>query len=189
MSSGPFEIGVRFVLDREGGFVNHPDDPGGATNYGITLRVMQGLPDGDLDGDGDIDIDDVRLLTPERARIYYKARVWDALQLDALPGPVAVALFDAAVNCGTRRAVTWLQRVGNAAGLALVCDGILGPISRQQLTKLCLRAYGDERLANAHIWERQAYYNDLASQARFRTFHLGWTRRTTELSALVRTDM
>jgi lysozyme family protein len=183
-----FEMAVRFCLRWEGGYVNHPADPGGATNFGITLNTLRGLPDPDLDGDGDVDADDVRALTVEQARVFYRERVWNALGLDGLPGPVGVAVFDAAVNCGARRAVVWLQQVCNAAGEDLACDGLAGPRTREAVRRVCDGRCGAEMLAVAHVLKRMAYYNRLAGDSRFRQFHLGWTNRAVELAGLVLSD-
>ena len=82
---GCFEKAHAFVARMEGGFVDDPADPGGTTNYGVSLRFLksQGLEAGDIDGDGDIDADDIRALTPERAAGVLRRAFWDVFPLDA----------------------------------------------------------------------------------------------------------
>lgn len=175
----PYELGLHFVLEHEGGFVDHPDDPGGATNHGISLRFLRDLPDGDIDGDGDVDADDIRSLTPAVAGKFYKARFWDKVGCDRLPPAVAVAVFDAAVNCGTSRAVRWLQEACNMMGAHLLVDGVSG--SKTYAATVALGRDKGEPLALLCGLRRQEYYNALAGKKEFRTFHLGWTRRVSSL--------
>jgi len=179
----PFELGLRFVLEHEGGFVDHPDDPGGATNHGISLRFLQGLPDGDIDGDGDVDADDIRSMTPAIAGGFYQARFWDKVGCDQLPPAVAVVIFDAAVNCGTSRAVRWLQEACNLLGADLLVDGVAG--SKTYAAAMAFSRGKGESLALLCCIRRQEYYNTLAGKKRFRTFHLGWTRRVSSLSQTI----
>lgn len=106
----PFESAMEFLFQKEGGFSNDKDDPGGATNLGITLRTARenGL---DIDGDGDVDIDDIRQMTPDVAMAVYKNKYWSPLFNDNpdLPWAVAIAGFDAAVNCGINIAKKWVS--------------------------------------------------------------------------------
>ena len=97
-----FDIAYSFTAKWEGGYVNHPDDPGGETMKGITKRTatahgyngpMKSIPD-------------------ELVKQIYRKSYWDAAGCPNHPLPVAVALFDAAVNCGVTRAVTWLRNCG-----------------------------------------------------------------------------
>ena len=108
----PFEEAFAFVIEMEAGFSFDKDDPGGATNYGITLATARenGL---DIDGDGDVDVDDIKTMTINNAFIVYKNKYWDPLFNNAattdLSWDVAFAAFDAAVNCGINRAKGWLN--------------------------------------------------------------------------------
>jgi lysozyme family protein len=183
-----FEKAVDFVLEHEGGFVDHPDDPGGATNFGVSLRWLRGQnPDAaDIDGDGDVDADDIRALTPDTAREFYRQKFWDATHCGQMPAPVGAAVFDSAVNCGPRRAVRFLQAAIRTIDpdMALTVDGLMGPKTLEAV-RLTSARKGYERLADAILWERQSYYNRLAGQKRFRTFHLGWTRRVCALRDLL----
>jgi lysozyme family protein len=120
-----FERCFRFTLGREGGFVDDPRDAGGATNHGISLRYAKSKGRVlDLDHDGDVDVDDIRLITPAVARTMYMADFWRPMRGDALPGPLGLVVFDSAVLCGPGRASRWLQ---TAAGVP--ADGSIGPIT------------------------------------------------------------
>jgi lysozyme family protein len=92
-----FEKALEFTLKWEGGYVNLPSDPGGATKYGISLKYAQsvGL---DKDGDGDTDEDDIKLLTIKDAADKYKHDFWDANHCGDYPSPFCVALFDTCVQ-------------------------------------------------------------------------------------------
>lgn len=120
-----FERCFRFTLGREGGFVNDPVDAGGATNHGISLRFAVGLGRVlDLDHDGDMDADDIRLITPAVARTIYAAHFWRPVGGDGLPGPLGLVAFDTAVLCGADRAARWMQQA-----LGVTADGAVGPIT------------------------------------------------------------
>lgn len=105
----PFEQAMRFTLDHEGGFVNHPNDPGGATNMGITLGSAKAYKV-DVDGDGDTDEEDIKNLPLEIVMQIYKDRYWNACDCDSFDTDYAIALFDTAVNCGVGRAKIWHER-------------------------------------------------------------------------------
>ena len=165
-----FERAHAFVARWEGGYVDHPDDPGGVTSCGISLRALRGmgLELGDLDGDGDIDADDIRAMTPERAAVIMRRNYWDPLQLDRLPGELALVLYDTAVNMGPGTA----RRMAQAA-LGVTVDGIWGP-----KTWAALLACRAERTARAVIRERRGRYTALlVAHPEMKSFYLGWQRR------------
>lgn len=103
MSAAAFEPAVRFVLAREGGFVQDPRDPGGATKFGITRRTLARARG------GGVSVEDVRALSEGEARAIYRRLYWSPLRADALPPGPDLALFDFAVNSGPARAVRTLQ--------------------------------------------------------------------------------
>ena len=103
------EKALEFTLKHEGGFVNHPNDPGGATNMGITLGTAKAYGV-DNDGDGDTDEEDIRNLSLDTVIQIYKDRYWNAANCGDYNWDYAIALFDTAVNCGVGRARVWNER-------------------------------------------------------------------------------
>jgi lysozyme family protein len=160
------------LLRHEGGFVNHPRDPGGATNLGITLGTAKAWRL-DLDGDGDVDVNDVRLLTRETAAPVYREGYWLATSCDQLPAGVDYMVFDLAVNSGTRRAKRYLQRVAGVAE-----DEVIGP-----KTLAAVRALNPVRLVERMSEIREAFYRSLST---FDVFGKGWMRRLDEVEQLAR---
>lgn len=103
-----FDKAFERLIGHEGGYVNHPSDPGGETKYGISKRAYPG--------------EDIAAMTLDRAKQIYRRDYWGPAGCDAVPDALKFDLFDMAVNAGVRRAVQTLQRaVGTAE------DGILGP--------------------------------------------------------------
>lgn len=115
------EICIPRILAHEGGFVNHPSDPGGATNKGVTIGTLRGLGM-DLDGDGDVDVADLKALTTADAVKVYKQFYWDKVEADHLPVGIDYATADFAVNSGPSRAAKYLQKA-----LGVTQDGDIGP--------------------------------------------------------------
>ncbi len=113
------------IVVREGGFVNDPDDPGGATNFGVTIHTMRRL-NLDLDRDGDVDASDVRRLTKAQAIDIFIKHYFDRPRIADLPAAVQPSVFDMYVNAGGN-AIKILQRMLVQMGLAVAVDGALGP--------------------------------------------------------------
>ena len=111
-----FESALEHVLVHEGGYVDHPDDPGGATNKGVTLAVFRRYYGAERSKD------DLRNISEEQVRHIYKSGYWDRCRCDELPDGVDYVVFDQAVNSGPGRSVRWLQE---AVGSAV--DGAIGP--------------------------------------------------------------
>ncbi|MBX9595080.1 MAG: hypothetical protein K2X46_12000 [Roseomonas sp.] len=167
-----FDRAMAFVLRYEGGFVNHPADPGGATNHGVSLRFARSLGRLlDLDRDGDVDADDIMLVTPAEAATLYRRRFWDAVRADDLPPAIAVVAFDTAINCGPARAARWLQ-----GGLGVAQDGSIGP--RTLAAALAARVDG---VVAEMLTQRLIHH---ASLPTWPTFRVGWTRRCVALLQL-----
>lgn len=125
-----FDLAIPIILRHEGGFVNDAADPGGATNYGVSLRWLkgQGLA-GDVDHDGDVDAADIKAMTVDDAKALYKKFWWDAYHYGTiLAQAVANKIFDMAVNMGAPRAHKMVQQV-----LGLVEDGVIGPKTLNEL--------------------------------------------------------
>ena len=113
------------IVAREGGFVNDPDDPGGATNFGVTIHTMRRLGL-DLTGDGRVTEADVRALTRAQAIDIYIEHYFRRPRIAELPEPLWATVFDMQVNAGSN-AVRILQRLLNDMGQDVVVDGIIGP--------------------------------------------------------------
>lgn len=116
------------IVTREGGFVNDPDDPGGATNHGVTLGSLRRLGI-DLNGDGAIDVNDVRALTRDQAVDIFIRHYFVDPGIDGLPAPLHPSVFDMYVNAGSN-AVKILQRLITRMGVPVHDDGIIGPATR-----------------------------------------------------------
>ena len=181
-----FEAAQAFVAKWEGGLVDHPNDPGGITNRGVSLRWLRSIGC-DIDGDGDIDADDIRAVTPEISAQLFYGHFWTAPGLHELPPLVAVAVYDGAVNQGVPRAVRQLQAACNRTdGIPLVEDGRLGPNTLRRVTLLCRD--GSLALALSTITEREAFYQSLVARppkvlssgqvVDYRAFLAGWLNRT-----------
>lgn len=162
-----FESALKHVLVHEGGYINHPRDPGGETNKGITKRVYegwrkkQGLP-----------IQSVRDISSAEIAAIYKAQYWDAVRADELPVGVDYVLFDGAVNSGPKQSVKWLQRA-----LGVNADGEIGAI-----TLGALEGVTDYDLLIARIIDRrEAFLRALKTWA---TFGKGWMRRINEVERI-----
>lgn len=173
MQSRRFERALEHVLRWEGGYGEHPSDPGGATNFGISLRWLEGQGV-DIDGDGDVDADDIRRLTKEAAGSLYHQFIWDAAYDQLRSDSCALYVFDMDVNCGEHRAHSIAQQSANALGAALMVDGKLGPKSVAAMNTL------DQAALLAEMrHRRELFYLDLcARKPGLRVFLRGWLRRT-----------
>lgn len=178
-----FEVAHAFTSRWEGGFINHPSDPGGATNFGVSLRWLTGAGL-DITGDGKIDIADIRAMTPEVASKLFKEYFWDYLKLDRLPPLSAIVTYDAAVNTGCAQAVKFLQRGLNllAPCEPLLVDGIIGPKTRARAVGLGLNS--DATLATYCINGRNGFYRQLVDNKpkTYAPFLGGWLNRTMDLT-------
>ena len=103
------------VLRHEGGFVDHPRDPGGATNKGITIGTFRQYRKGAT-------VADLKAISHADVAMIYRKGYWDAVRGDDLPSGLDLVAFDAAVNSGPRRGAQWLQRA-----LGVADDGNIGP--------------------------------------------------------------
>ncbi|MEX0339718.1 MAG: holin-associated N-acetylmuramidase [Arenibacterium sp.] len=113
------------IVAREGGFVNDPDDPGGATNFGVTVHTMRRLGL-DLTGDGVVDVVDVRTLTRAQAVDIFLTHYYERPRIGQMPEALRASLFDMYVNAGSN-AVRILQRLLVDMGFSVAVDGVIGP--------------------------------------------------------------
>ena len=150
------------VLAHEGGFVNHPKDPGGMTNLGVTKAAWEGYVGRSVDEAF------MRSLTPEVVKPFYKAMYWDKIKGDQLPAGVDYAAYDLAVNSGVGRASKYLQEIAGVPA-----DGVLGPKSMG-----AIRECAPQELADALCDKRLDFLKRLPT---FETFGKGWSRRVAEV--------
>lgn len=148
------------IVAREGGFVNDPDDPGGATNFGVTIGTMRRLGL-DLTGDGQVSEADVRALTRPQAVAIFLEHYYRRPGIAALPEALQPSVFDMYVNAGGN-AVRILQRLLGEMGHDLTADGVIGP----QTIRAAQAAYqaAPDHLADAYGIARRNYYYALADR-------------------------
>ena len=146
------------IVAREGGYVNDPDDPGGATKYGVTLDTMRRLGI-DLTGDGRVTAADVRRLTREQARDIYVEHYFRRPGLGGLPETLQPSVFDMYVNAGAG-AIRVLQRLLNEMGETLTVDGALGPLTLAAAHRAAEAA--PDHISDAYGIARRNYYYALA---------------------------
>ncbi|MBB5514865.1 lysozyme family protein [Rubricella aquisinus] len=147
------------ILDREGGYVDDPDDPGGATNHGVTIHTMRRLGL-DLNGDEIVTKADVRALSRDEAGALFEDEYYTRPGIGRLPEAIQPSVYDMHVHAG-RQAFILLQSLLNDLGEVLVEDGILGPRSFAAAHRVHDRI-GGEVLRDAYGIERRRYYYRLA---------------------------
>ena len=159
-----FDACLAHLLKHEGGFVNHPSDPGGATNLGVTQAVWEGWID------RSVSEKNMKALTPAKVAPLYREMYWDRIKADKLPSGVDYCVFDAAVNSGVSRAAKWLQTTVGA-----VADGAIGEQTLKQVLltnpQMVIDKYSAIRL------------EFLKGRSTWPTFGKGWERRVEEVKA------
>ena len=153
-----FEPSVTFTFQEEGGFVDNPDDPGGATNLGITLATLDDWENADLP------ISAIRSLQRPLAEQIYHKNYWLKMDCGLLPSGVDLMVFDSGVNVGPRRAIEQLQDA-----LVVTVDGQIGPVTLAAAARMSAH----ELIADMALIE-QHYYRSLAN---FPVFGRGWLAR------------
>lgn len=149
---------ARAIVQREGGYVNDPDDPGGATKYGVTVHTMRRLGL-DLTRDGVVDAHDVLALSEAEAVEIFKTHYFSKPRIGDLPAVLQPSVFDMYVNAGNH-AVKILQRMLAKFGQSVMVDGAIGPQTCAAVKAAMAIAPG--YLADAYGLERRAYYYALA---------------------------
>jgi len=149
-----FETAFDLLITHEGGFSNHPDDPGGATMYGVTEVVAR----------AEGYTGPMRELTLDFAKSVYRKRYWDACRCDQMPDALRYPLFDAAVNSGPSQAIKWLQ-----AAVGVKADGALGPVTQQAVNMAAPQPTRQKMVGN-----RLRFMTNLSN---WPSFSKGWSRR------------
>ncbi len=160
-----FEPCLQVVLKHEGGYVDHPKDPGGATNLGITLKTLQAWRQ------GPVSKLNVRDLTVVEASRIYRAWYWQAVQGDVLPPGVDLMVFDLAVNSGPPRARRYLQ-----LAVGVPDDGVIGPRTLDAIHK-AKPGQVIEKIRRL----RKTFFEQLPT---FKTFGEGWMNRLRDVNAV-----
>ena len=157
-----FETCLALMLAHEGGYVDHPKDPGGRTNHGVTQRVWEEWVG------HEVDEKQMRALTHEMVAPLYKRKYWDAVRADDLVAGVDYCVFDVAVNSGPGRAIKFLQ-----SSVGVTADGGFGPATLAAVTK-----EDPTRLIEMYCAKRLEFLQSLKT---FETFGKGWSRRVAEV--------
>jgi lysozyme family protein len=160
-----WEKAFQAVLKHEGGFVNHPKDPGGMTNLGVTKKVWEEFVG------REVDEAEMRALTPDVVKPLYKKNYWDKIKGDQLPSGVDYAAYDLAVNSGTGRAAKYLQRIAGVPD-----DGVIGPKSMEAIL-----ACDPIETVDAICDMRLDFLQRLPTWG---TFGKGWGRRVEEVKSI-----
>ena len=150
---------LELVLKHEGGYVNHPSDPGGMTNLGVTKKVWEdwvGHP---------VTEKDMRELTPALVGPMYEMKYWRTSYCEKLPRGLDLLVFSMAVNAGSGRSVKLLQDA-----IGVVADGVIGPKTMAKINEANVEALID-KFSEA----RTAFYKGLKT---FPVFGKGWLNRT-----------
>lgn len=157
-----FEKCLPLLLRHEGGYVNHPRDPGGHTNLGVTLHSWQFWMQ------RPVTVEELKALTPKDVTSFYRVKYWNEVRGDALPAGVDYCLFDFGVNSGPKRAVVAVQEV-----LRVNPDGLLGPVTLSAIEKADPLA-----LIDGVCQYRLAFLEKLPH---WDTFGTGWSRRVADV--------
>lgn len=167
-ASDAFPAALKELLKHEGGYVNHPADPGGRTNLGVTQRVWEAWT-GKRANEAIM-----RSLTPTMVAPLYRKHYWDAVKADDLPAGLALTVFDFGVNAGPGRAIKYLQQLAG-----VLVDGMMGPVTIAAVRKHVAK-HGEPAAIAAYSELRRAYYRSLRT---YPTFGKGWLRRVKEVEA------
>jgi uncharacterized protein (TIGR02594 family) len=153
----------------EGGYVDHPNEPGGPTNMGVTLATLTRWRG------REVTAEDVKALTRDEARQIYREYYWKPISGDQLPPPVALMTFNAAILNGVARAARFLQVALNRQGLGIREDGEIGPETLGAVAKSDLK-----RLVRDYATEQLSY---LHTRPGWPTFGTGWTNRINDVQS------
>lgn len=178
---------VPYIMDFEGGLTDHPNDIGGITKYGVSLRFAKDTGDLELfdkDHDNDIDRNDIKLLSKEDAANAFKKYFWDKLKLDDISSEKkAFVVYDTAVNSGIGNAVPLMQRTLVKLGYHIDVDGKFGPKTFSAFQD------ADEDIFCEEFLELRTnfYYKIVERKPSQRVFIRGWLNRIKEIKNILKT--
>ena len=155
-----FDVCFKEVLKHEGGYVDHPKDPGGATNLGVTKKVWEEWVG------REVTKDDIKKLTPIDVKPLYRKKYWDVCRCDDLPTGLDYVVFDVAVNSGPRQAARFLQSAVGATADGVIGNGTITCVKRTPLSV--------KELIDIVCNRRELFYKSLPT---FPTFGRGWLKR------------
>jgi len=161
-----FEECIKIILEWEGGYVNHPDDPGGETNFGIARKFYPSL--------------DIVNLTRGAAIQIYKADYWDKNKIESFPESIRLTMFDMAVNMGYKNAIKVLQTTLNKYGRKIEIDGIAGPKTFEALSILS-NGFKEIFIFSLTIDRLNYYINLVSARSNMVVFLKGWAKRTNSI--------
>ncbi len=166
-----YEDPIGYILQHEGGYVNHPADKGGPTNFGVTIKTYSKWLGRRAT------IDEVKAMKVETAREIYETMYLTGPRIHTLPEPPQTLILDMAINHGPKLGIKLLQRVVNLAGFGpCSMDGIIGPETRKCVIEAA-EAMGPY-LQNAVVFERKKLYNSIVERKPSQAVFLkGWLRR------------
>lgn len=164
MTASSYPEAIRRLLKSEGGYINHPSDPGGPTNFGITLGDYRKYVQADASAA------DIRAMEIDEAKAIYRAKYWGAMRGDELPAGVDYCVFDYAVNSGTGRAPKVLQRVLGIPVTGWMDDATIAA-ARGREARALVQAICDERM------------RFLQALKTWPVFGKGWSKRVGEVRA------
>jgi hypothetical protein len=162
--SSRFDACMPFIFKAEGGYSDNPEDPGGPTNFGVTLATLRAY-----EGDPNLTADDVKKLTRAVAREIYRTAYWNRMQCGALPAGLDLEVFDFGVNSGPAESVKTLQGL-----IGVTQDGSVGPI-----TLAAVRQFNVGDLIGRFAQARLAFYQSLNMPE----FEQGWATRVAQIQS------
>jgi len=171
----------KFIMKREDKFAI---DHAGATGWGVSLRWLRSIPDlaGDLDGDGDVDADDILLVSQSMAWQLFTGHIFIPMGLEKLSDKLRMACMDTAVNVGAPECACIVQRAANRIVGGLAVDGVMG-----SHTLSALVVAGEDEVLPVMLIERQHFYKSLVdkNEKKYKQFFGGWVNRVLMLDRLL----
>ena len=169
MAAWDYDEALRELLKSEGGYTNHPLDPGGPTNFGITIFDYRKYVKPDADAN------DIKNMKLSEAVTIYKAKYWDALRCDDLPPGLDYSVFDFGVNSGISRSAKYLQRL-----VGVKDDGVIGPKTIEAVNRYVVM-HGIKQLEDLFNGARLTFLHGLIT---WPVFGRGWGSRVEKVDRI-----